>query len=464
MGLDSDMQYQTRQHKRGSTYYFRVKIPVDLRRHYDGRQEIKYSLGTKDHREAARLVRQHSARLDQEFEALRGASQGLVPPAQRKRVVPDPSTISALCDHWRYLTLDGDAWSRCQGLSESEYEDHLAQRQATQEALRTLLARGQSEKVYPALKIYLDLLGLDIRPEGEGFRNLAYAFLQTAVQTTADLLRRDAGEVVQTPEPVGLPFAATVSGSTTHITLVELLTDWEKAVANRPESTVRAFRYAVQEFHAFLGVVKPAAELVRQDFLRYRDHLLGTVMQAPKTIQKKLNLLGAILQLAVDNERIGSNPVSRVSVKNGKKAQTPRVPYSAEDMQRIYRSPLFTDGERPRGGGGEAAVWLPVLAPLTGARLEELAQLRTWDIKCDGGIWYIDIVEDDGEFPTTLKTPRFRAASAYPPAADRHGLPALCRSHPEDQPWPPFPGYQAHEKRQGQRELEQVVGPLCPIK
>lgn len=45
MGLATDMQYQTRLHKRGSTYYLRVKIPADLLRYYDGKREVKRSLG-----------------------------------------------------------------------------------------------------------------------------------------------------------------------------------------------------------------------------------------------------------------------------------------------------------------------------------------------------------------------------------------------------------------------------------
>ncbi|MGA7326889.1 MAG: hypothetical protein WBX25_20965 [Rhodomicrobium sp.] len=43
-------------------------------------------------------------------------------------------------------------------------------------------------------------------------------------------------------------------------------------------------------------------------------------------------------------------------------------------MNLIFSFPIFTKGERPKGGGGEAAKWLPLLAAFTGARLEELGQ------------------------------------------------------------------------------------------
>jgi hypothetical protein len=42
--------------KRGSTYYFRRAVPVNLRPFLDGRHEWMRSLGTKDRTEAKRLI------------------------------------------------------------------------------------------------------------------------------------------------------------------------------------------------------------------------------------------------------------------------------------------------------------------------------------------------------------------------------------------------------------------------
>ena len=39
-----------------------------------------------------------------------------------------------------------------------------------------------------------------------------------------------------------------------------------------------------------------------------------------------------------------------------------------------------------KGGAGEAAYWLPLLALFTGARLEELAQLRVSDLASEEGL------------------------------------------------------------------------------
>ena len=62
------------------------------------------------------------------------------------------------------------------------------------------------------------------------------------------------------------------------------------------------------------------------------------------------------------------------------------APFEIADLQAIFKTPVFTVGERPKGGKGEAAFWLPLLALFTGARLGELASLRASDVARDDAI------------------------------------------------------------------------------
>jgi len=48
---------------RGSVYYFRRKIPLDLIEQHSGKREIIRSLGTKNRAEAERLARKVSVNL-----------------------------------------------------------------------------------------------------------------------------------------------------------------------------------------------------------------------------------------------------------------------------------------------------------------------------------------------------------------------------------------------------------------
>jgi integrase len=56
-----------------------------------------------------------------------------------------------------------------------------------------------------------------------------------------------------------------------------------------------------------------------------------------------------------------------------------REPFTIAELKVLFASPVFTQGERPKGGKGEAAFWLPLLSLLTGARRGELAGLTVAD-------------------------------------------------------------------------------------
>ncbi len=65
------MHNQARLTLRGSTYHFRAKVPADLRGALKQKHEVVRSLGTKDRREAERLARIESVKLDAEWQRLR---------------------------------------------------------------------------------------------------------------------------------------------------------------------------------------------------------------------------------------------------------------------------------------------------------------------------------------------------------------------------------------------------------
>jgi integrase len=94
------------------------------------------------------------------------------------------------------------------------------------------------------------------------------------------------------------------------------------------------------------------------------------------------------------------------------------------ELHAIFGLPIFTRGERPRGGGGEASYWIPLLLLWTGARPEEVAQLLVSDVAQDpeDGRWVIRIT-DEGQHPhkgrrtlKTAKTNSGRRIFSIPPA------------------------------------------------
>jgi len=122
----------------------------------------------------------------------------------------------------------------------------------------------------------------------------------------------------------------------------------------------------------------------------YRDARLKEV--AWQTVDKELSFLKAIMQFAFESDKLSANPVAGLKVpKTG--MPSIRRDLDADDLNTLFASPIYKEDKRMRGGSGEAAAWLPLMALYTGARLEELCQLTLDDIKTEARIPYLRIID-----------------------------------------------------------------------
>lgn len=415
-----DMHGESRLLKRRSTYYFRAAIPSDLQSLY-GRKEIVYSLRTKDYREAKRLVRQASVRLDEEFENIRRQRS---PERPRTVSILDEETVRGLCESWRHECLATDVWSRAQGLSDAEFEGAKAQRSDTLIALRDILAKGRLEKIEPALRQFLNLINLDFCGPPEDLRQLAWAFLETAIETHQAIMCRDQGEIVPTPpapRPVSKQSSCEVPEIGNGLSFAACLEIWKAAVTDRPTKTIADFRSVMEDFVAWAGN-RAVAQYTSDDAYGYADYVRKRDGLEPETVDKKLTYLRAIYSAAKKRHKtLPENPFSKIEVPRDRIERTKRLPYDLGDLVKIFGAGTYTDGERFLGGGGEAAVWLPVLALYTGARLEELGQLLVADVCNEYGIDYLSITDLNPEADTGQVDKRLKNA------ASRRKLPM----HPE---------------------------------
>ncbi len=111
---------------------------------------------------------------------------------------------------------------------------------------------------------------------------------------------------------------------------------------------------------------------------------------------KCVGALSAVFGLLINQSVVEDNPCAGMKLKEKDKDRQPREPYDRSDIARLLLSPLFTSPPRiPRGGQGAAAQWLPLLGLYTGARLEELGQLRTADVQIFEGIHFLDMITLD---------------------------------------------------------------------
>lgn len=120
------------------------------------------------------------------------------------------------------------------------------------------------------------------------------------------------------------------------------------------------------------------------------------------TAAKKIQLLSAMFTFAIDTEMLrAGNPFVRIVGRRDAKPQTKRRPMAPEQLNAIFSAPIFAGCESYttwRKSGNlliaNHRFWIPLLAMLTGCRIEEIGQLQTADIKREDNILFFDITEE----------------------------------------------------------------------
>jgi integrase len=102
---------------------------------------------------------------------------------------------------------------------------------------------------------------------------------------------------------------------------------------------------------------------------------------ASKTAYDRFTWVKTLLKYAYrDLELISRHPWEGIELF--KETTKQRRPWSETELQTLFDQQLFQEYVLPKDwrAGGDAAYWIPILGLYTGARLSEIAQLRTSDI------------------------------------------------------------------------------------
>jgi integrase len=385
------MRDKTRMFCRNGTYYFRAKIPEDVQKHYrPGQKEIKFSLKTKDRNLARRLVDEHSLRVENDHEAFRQ----LAKPTRTIELTPD--FLESFPKLWMHEFFRFDDHLRFNGLSREEFELHGKGITGIEARTADDLARGDVALTEKTLRYFLRNRNLTIVPEADpkAYRTLLLKLLKVQRLAFKAQQERQRGEVVETPPAPHIAEVSDTSGEPAQDEnpLTNVLKRWAKE--RQPKSkTLHEFGLVVRRFVELHGDL-PVQRITRGQVVALKNKLVEEG-KAPGTIIKQLGGIRAILQWAYVNDAIHANPADRVSVAVAKVQKKSRVSYEVEDLNHIFSLPVFTEGERPTGGAGEAAYWLPILSLFTGARESELGQLRGRDVKRSAdGIDFIELTDE----------------------------------------------------------------------
>lgn len=428
---------------RGAVYYLRVRVPADLLAVYAPKTQIWRSLRTKSHKEAVQQWRIDYPKLDREFADHRArlkAEQSRKSGAVLERSFSD-TEIERLAEIFYYIQLSGDddfrecgsgedgfvggiarqlqeagvafetPWSPEDligesGLSERDFHKSEEAVELVLPAAREWLARGNTKPMAFEIDSFLEAHDVQVRRDSKQYRKASLAILKAYVRALEAKKARNAGQVVETPTVAPLAIGGP--------TLTQAFDRWRAEHQSSPQKTIDEFQAQLNRFISLHGdlpldrITKTHVREFKDALLRYPAKLsnaerklpVAEVLKryeghevarlSPRTINEKcLAAIKAILGHAVQDGLIENNPAAGISAKEDKQAVVSRLPYSNDDIRLIMAWPIFTENHRPKGGGGEAAKWLPLMAMFSGARLEELAALTREDFGIEEGVRFM---------------------------------------------------------------------------
>lgn len=473
------MTYLLRHAKTG-VYYFRKAVPDELRSMI-GKTAIKKSLGTKDVSEAKRRAHSVAAGVEAEFERARAT---LGAPVQSHLSDAEIEGLAgsylhhllAQDEHIRingdgsdalYLDVkrqveaaggivafsDEDATSTV-GMSARLFDKKAEALEWTAPALKAALARGDTTIVADEVDEVLAVSGIKLDKTSDAYRKLCFACLKASVKATEAMIERHQGEVVETPPEPPAPVTGGFSAPTQDgMDLQVLFSKWLEE-RKPPKKTVLDFTTTVRRFAELHGNL-PVCEITKQHVRAFKS-ALGRLPRSLSREMRKMTMSellerlgrspapeGATLKSGSINKHISalhtvfrwieqqgylddypnwSNPAANMKMHDPAGEEENRLPYDADDLTLIFSSPVFRSDERPRGGGGEAAKWLPLVALVSGARVEEIGQALVSDVKEHDGILYLDINTLDKQAGKRVKNKSSRRKLPLHPELLRCGL------------------------------------------
>ena len=166
-------------------------------------------------------------------------------------------------------------------------------------------------------------------------------------------------------------------------------------------TTRTEWRAVIRRLIAFLGH-DDAARVTADDLDRWREALATEPtnrgqLRSPRTIRDAyMAAVSATLRWAVEKRRLPENVASKVRVRVPKKAKLRERDFTPDEAQAILSATLALPPARMSAELAFARRWIPWLCAYTGARVNEISQLRKEDVLELDGIAAIRITPEAG--------------------------------------------------------------------
>lgn len=434
-------------YKINHTFYFRIRVPVDLMQHFSGKQELKRSLHTKNSRQAKSLLRLWDARTEELFTMIR---TGLLTADQ----------INELADRYFHGLLA--TWERRRGEGGGTPKGTLTPEHLRQNALSLIpvyrkgLAVNDFSLIAGVVEEELNDSGITPEPESPQYTMLARELMKRFIEALQVESERVIGNYTSNgydekvtshkQQPAVAPVVTQSQKESPLLSAVipKFLDDYRrKESANN--NTMKEYQSACELFLQIVGD-RPVQEISRDDMRNYlailvklpphmkrskayRGKSIAEVVAMgvqktlnPATIEKSHGVIKSLLTWLVDEGELDRNVAERLPVPKSKaRPDELRSVFDKDDLIRMIEG-LQIEAEAGSLKDRPERLWLPLIALFSGMRLNEIAQLHVADVRKDdeSGVWYFSL-NADGE-GKKLKTSSARRPVPVHPVLVELGL------------------------------------------
>jgi len=426
--------------RRGSRYYFNVKVPLDLRKHLR-KTIIRKSLATSDPREANRLVRFESLKWQTYFDdtrrTLRKTNKAADSSKRQLPLISDNEAHALVLRWFRELEKIADDWWNREGLA--LFGTQLVETIDTLRIDEAVLSGGNDQFIPDDgthdLDAFLAQHDIDCPKNSAAYQRLQPLFRRARLENTQRILDRLTNQRVETRDPLFREtFAHTRAESPpgSAVTVGELLRRFAKQQkdANRSAGTQTTYKIPARILREVLGEETLLSDITPEDIEGVCDLLRQfpknaaqrypklTLQQAiaeaakrgnseklgEKTLANYFNNIVSVFNFAVGKHLIAQNPANDRWLRERFSGQPdkPKAQFTIGELKQLFRAPLYAGCKNDESGFAipgankprRGRFWVPLLSLFHGLRCNEAAQLYTEDVKFTDGIHYLAIREE----------------------------------------------------------------------
>lgn len=518
-----DITYLTR---RGGVYYARIDVPQDLIPILKTPTR-KRSLKTKDKSEAKRLLWSVIAEWQKEFDELR--TRRSLTNSDRQFAVWEHYTATLDRDEAERAAAPGneeiekitaDLFARVDkgdirgidplSMLDAALELKVAQdfaklssdrRRAKLAELKTHLAVGETVLIAHEVDDYIQRNRLLVERSTPDWISLSRHLMRAEIEALERSLERDLGDftgVARDPlvKPPTLEKRGTGEVAAPGESIAEALAAFRK---ENPRNVSKSrMDEACRDISIFMDTVGPSFALAKiskkhvrewkallmeypvraTEITEFRGMTMARIVEAnrekkrpvlsDRTVNRYLSSLSAFCSWAENNGYIAANPCSGMALP--KERSTKTLPFSSEQLNILFKSPLFTGAQsgtewRNIAKPGNILIrdhrfWVPLMMLFSGARPGEIGQLATDDVRSENGIWIMHITtegEAHGEGKSVKTAGSMRVIPIHPELV-RLGFLRYHALRAADSNRQLFPGAKRNERGQIMSEFSREFG------